>query len=146
MRPGDLAARGPRAEGHPDALRAGVDAVHEGYAHHYGAAQSPGAPDRDLALLDGDRRYADGLVALAAIGDLPAIAELADAISLCAQAHAEERAPLADAVWVAAATAIGWGESPDLVGAKQRARAGDPAAADHLRDAADSIRRPSPHG
>ncbi len=64
----------------------------------------------------------------------------------CAQAHADGDPDLADAVWVAAATAIGWGESPDLVGAKQRARAGDRAAADHLRDAADSIRRPSPHG
>jgi len=146
MRPGELAARGPRAEGHAAALRAGVDAVHDGYEDHYGRAQSLGAPDRDLALLDGDRRYAEGLAALAAIGDLPAIAELADAISLCAQAHADGDPALADAVWVAAATAIGWGESPDLVGAKQRARAADGAAADHLRDAADSIRRPSPHG
>ena len=65
-----------------------------------------------------------GLAALAAIGDLTAIAELADAISLCAQSHAEDRPEIADAVWIGAATAIGWGESPDLVGAKQRARAG----------------------
>src|SRR4029077_19973711 len=108
--------------------------------HHYGAAQAPGAPDRDLALLDGDRRYADGLAALAALGDLTAISELADAISLCAQAHADDRPALAEAVWVATATAIGWGESPALVGAQQRARAGDRAGADHLRDAADSIR------
>jgi hypothetical protein len=123
-----------------------VDAVHEGYELHYGDAQEPSAADRDLALLDGDRRYADGLAALAAIGDLTAISELADAISLCAQAQAEDRPALAGAVWVAAATAIGWGESPDLVGAKQRARAGDGAGADHLRHAADSIRGPSPHG
>jgi hypothetical protein len=146
VKPGELAARGPRAEGHADAVRAGVDAVHEGYEHHYGDAQSPAAPDRDLALLDGDRRYADGLAALAAIGDLTAIAELADAISLCAQSHAEDRPDVANAVWIGAATAIGWGESPDLVGAKQRARAGQRGAGDALRDAADSIRRPSPHG
>jgi hypothetical protein len=144
--PGELAAAGPRAEGHADALRAGVDAVHDGYEHHYCDAQSPSAPDRDLALLDGDRRYADGLAALAAIGDLIAIAELADAISLCAQSHAEDRPEIADAVWIGTATAIGWGESPDLVGAKQRARAGQRGAGDALRDAADSIRRPSPHG
>ena len=31
--------------------------IHEGYQHHYG----PAAPARDLALLDGDRRYAVGL-------------------------------------------------------------------------------------
>jgi hypothetical protein len=146
MRPGELAASGPRALGHEDALRAGVDAVREGYEHHYGPAQAAGAADRDLALLDGDRRYADGLAALAAIGDLPAIAELADVISLSAQAHADGDPERAEAAWIAAASAIGWGETPDLVGAKQRARAGDPGAADHLRDAADSIRRPSPHG
>ena len=134
MRPGELAASGPRAVGHEDALRAGVDAVRDGYEHHYGPAQGAGASDRDLALLDGDRRYADGLAALAAIG------------ALCAQAHAEDDPPRAEAAWIAAASAIGWGETPDLVGAKQRARAGDPGAADHLRDAADSIRRPSPHG
>ena len=146
MRPGELAAGGPRALGHEDKLRASVDAVRDGYEHHYGSAQAADAADRDLALLDGDRRYADGLAALAAIGDLTAIAELADAISLCAQSHAEDRPEIADAVWIGAATAIGWGESPDLVGAKQRARAGQRGAGDALRDAADSIRRPSPHG
>jgi hypothetical protein len=145
-RPGELAASGPRAAAHADALRGAVDAVHDGYEHHYGAPQAPSAPDRDLALLHGDRRYADGLAALAALGDLPAIAELADAISLCAQAHAAQDAALADAVWTAAATAIGWGETPDLVGAKSRARAGEATAGDALRDAADRVRRPSPHG
>ena len=126
VNPGELAARGPRAEGHADALRAAVAAVHEGYEHHYGAAQA--GDGRDLALLDGDRRYADGLAQLAALGDLIAIAELADA------------------VWTAGATAIGWGTTPELVGAKARARASDPAAPDALRDAASNVRRPSPHG
>ena len=143
---GELAAQGPRAVAHAAQVRDAVDAVHDGYERHYGAPQSPAAPDRDLALLDGDRRYADGLAALAAIGDLPAIAELADAISLCAQAHAAGDADLADAVWTATATAVGWGETPDLVGAKSRARAGQATAADVLRDAADRVRRPSPHG
>jgi hypothetical protein len=145
MTPGELAAQGPRAVGHADALRDAVDAVHDGHEHHYGPRQRSAA-DRDLALLDGDRRYADGLAALARLGDLPAIAELADAISLCAQAHAQGDADLADAVWTASAAAIGWGETPDLVGAKSRARAGDRRAADVLRDAADRVRRPSPHG
>jgi hypothetical protein len=146
VRPGELAAHGPRAAAHARGLRDAVDAVHDGYLHHYGDAQADGAADRDLALLDGDRRYADGLAQLAAIGDLPAIAELADAISLCAQAHAVGDRELAAAVWEASASAVGWGETPDLVGAKNRVRVGDPTAADALRDAADSIRRPSPHG
>jgi hypothetical protein len=146
MTVGELAAQGPRSVGREDAVRDAVDAVRDGYDHHYGDAQAPGAPDRDLALLDGDRRYADGLAALAALGDLPAISELADAISLCAQAHAAGTPDLADAVWEASATAVGWGETPDLLGAKIRARAGDLTARDGLRSAADSIRRPSPHG
>ncbi len=45
--------------------------------------------DPDLALLAGDRLYALGLERLAALGDLDAVAELADVIALCAQAHAE---------------------------------------------------------
>jgi hypothetical protein len=120
--------------------------VYDGYEHHYGARQAPGSPDRDIALLDGDRCYADGLAQLAALGDLPAIAELADAISLCAQAHAEARPYVADAVWTAGATAIGWGATPELAGAKARARASDPAAPDVLRDAAGNVRRPFPYG
>jgi hypothetical protein len=146
MTVGKLAAQGPRAAAHSERVRAAVDAVHDGYEHHYGAPQEPTAPDRDLALLDGDRHYADGLAELASLGDLPAIAELADAISLCAQAHAAGEPELAAAVWDASATAVGWGATPDLVGAKARARVDDPTAADALRDAADRVRRPSPHG
>jgi hypothetical protein len=145
--PGELAASGPRAAGHADALRAAIDAVHDGHQHHYGPEQHVDPThDRDLALQHGDRRYADGLAALAELGDLTAIAELADVISLCAQAHAAGDADLAEAVWTAGATAIGWGETPELVGAKTRARAGQGDAADALRDAADRVRRPSPPG
>ena len=139
MTPADLAARGPRAEGHADALRDAVAAVHDGYGDHYGAAQAHAGPERDLALLDGDRRYADGLAGLAARGDLTAIAELADAISLCAQAHAEGRDDLAAAVWTASAAAVGWGETPELVGAKVRARAGDASAPGALLDAVRAL-------
>jgi hypothetical protein len=146
MKPPELAAAGPRAAERPEELRDAVAAVYDGYEHHYGARQAPGSPDRDVALLDGDRCYADGLAQLAALGDLAAIAELADAISLCAQAHAEARPELADAVWTAGATAIGWGPTPELAGAKARARASDPSAGDALRNAAGNVRRPSPHG
>jgi hypothetical protein len=142
----ELAAAGPRAAGHAARLRDGVAAVRDGYDHHYGARQAADAADRDLALLDGDRRYADGLAELAALGDLVAIAELADAISLCAQVHAEGRAEIAAAVWSASATAIGWGPTPALAAAKARVRASEPAASDALRDAVSNVRRPSPHG
>jgi hypothetical protein len=47
--------------------------------------------DPDLRLLAGDALYALGLDRLAQTGDLAAVAELADLISLCAQAEAEGR-------------------------------------------------------
>ena len=133
--PADLAAAGPRAEGHADALRAAVGAVADGYALHYAGE----APDPDLALLDGDRLYAQGLAGLADLGDLPAIAELADVISLAAQAHAAGDPDLAAAAWTAGAAAVGWGASPATVGAKARARSGEDGAADALRDAAHTL-------
>ena len=132
MRPEALAAAGPRAAARADEVREAVAAVREGYELHYG----DGDGDRDLALLVGDRRYADGLAGLAALGDLTAIAELADVISLCAQAQAVGDGELAEAAWTAGATAVGWGATPELVGAKTRARSGMDGAAAALRDAA----------
>ena len=48
--------------------------------------------DRDLALLAGDYLYALGLERLAALGDLDAVRELSDLISLAAQVHDGSRA------------------------------------------------------
>jgi hypothetical protein len=134
--PAELAAAGPRAAKRRAAVRDAVGAVYDGYERHYGEPQALEAADRDLALLDGDRRYADGLAGLAELGDLTAIAELADVIALCAQAQCEGDEELAAAVWTAGAVAIGWGETPDLVGAKVRARTGEDSAAEALRRAA----------
>ena len=78
--------------------------------------------DPDLALLAGDRLYALGLERLAAIGDLDAVAELADVIALCAQAHAEGDPARADAVWDAGAAAVAGGPAPDHQAAKRRWR------------------------
>jgi hypothetical protein len=130
-----LAAAGPRAAGHRDELAAAVGAVREGWCRHYGPGRADDGEDPDLALLGGDRRYAEGLERLAALGDLPAIAELADVISLCAAAHVAGDAALADAAWQAGAVAVGWGTTPELVGAKARARAGHAGAGDALREA-----------
>jgi hypothetical protein len=66
-----------------------VEAIREGYLEHYAAGRIMRPEDPDLALLAGDRLYALGLERLAALGDLDAVKELADVISLCAQAHAE---------------------------------------------------------
>ena len=69
--------------------------------------------DPDLSLLAGDRLYALGLARLAELGDLEAVAELADVISLAAQAHAEGDADRAAAIWEAGVRAVGDGPRPD---------------------------------
>ena len=67
-------------------------AIREGYEQHYGQGRVLRTEDRDLALLAGDRLYALGLALLADRGDLRAVAVLADLISECASAHAEDDA------------------------------------------------------
>jgi hypothetical protein len=89
--------------------------------------------DPDLALLVGDQLYALGLERLAALGDLEAVAELADVISLVAQAHAAGDRELAEAVWEAGVTAVGWGVGDAFEEAKQLARAGDRRALPALK-------------
>jgi hypothetical protein len=133
---GALAAAGPRAEGRRDDVAFVVEAIREGYLLHYGRGRLLREDDRDLLLLAGDHLYALGLERLAALGDLDAVAELADVISLGAQAHAEGRPELAEAAWEAGATAIGWGADGALRAAKAAARAGAPGAEDALRAAA----------
>ena len=80
-----------------------VEAIREGYLQHYGEGRVVRADDPDLALLAGDRLYALGLARLAELGDLEAVGELADVISLRAQAHAEGDPERATAVWEAGA-------------------------------------------
>jgi hypothetical protein len=133
---GALAARGPRAAAHPADIAFVVEAVREGFLLHYGASRLLAGAEPDLALLAGDRLYALGLARLAALGDLPAVAEMADVIALCAQAHAEGRPEMADAVWEAGATAVGWGGAAALGAAKAAARAGEADAPERLRAAA----------
>jgi hypothetical protein len=82
-------------------------AVREGYLLHYGAPRLLATDDDlDLALLGGDRLYALALAQLAALGDLDAVARLADLISQCAQAHAEDDPPRATAAWEVTASAL----------------------------------------
>ena len=83
-----------------------VEAIREGYLQHYGEGRVVKPNDPDLALLAGDRLYAIGLDRLAALGDVDAVAELADAISLVAQAHAEGDPDRAEAEWSVRAGAL----------------------------------------
>jgi hypothetical protein len=136
---GALAAAGPRARGREPDYELVVEAVREGYLLHCCESRVLDPEDDDLALLAGDRLYALGLAELAALGDLDAIAELADVISLTAQAQAAADSELAEAAWEAGAAAVGWGSSPAHAEAKERARVGDPGAARALREAARAL-------
>jgi hypothetical protein len=101
------AAVAPDAPGDGDGTDAAVlAAIREGYEQHYGEGRVIRTEDRDLALLAGDRLYALGLALLAEQGDLRAVAVLADLISGCAAAHAEQDPARADAAWARARSAL----------------------------------------
>jgi hypothetical protein len=135
--PAQVAARGPRASARPGDYELLVDTIYEGYLLHYaGAGRVVRPSDPDLALLLGDQLYAIGLARLAELGDLEAVSELADVISLAAQARAAGQPATAEAVWTAGATAVGWGPSREHLAAKELARSGRPEAADSLLEAA----------
>jgi len=138
-----LAAAGPRARGSEAEYELLVEMIYEGCRLHYGPQRTVQTPDQDLALLLGDQLYALGLARLARIGDLEAIGELADVISLVAQAHVARDPDLADAVWAAGAVAIGWGTDPRHAQAKELVRGGDPGAVAALRSVAAARSAPS---
>jgi hypothetical protein len=89
-----------------------LEAVHEGYLMHYREPRAFAGMDDDLRLLAGDALYALGLSKLAEKGDVPAVAELADLISLCARLEAEGRSELCDVLWEASAEALSTAGGP----------------------------------
>ena len=84
----------------------GVETIYEGYLLHYGRARLFCPADADTALLLGDYLYAHGLVRIAATGSVEAVHDLAELISLCAQARADGRGGEAEA-WAATAALLG---------------------------------------
>ena len=134
--PAQLAAAGPRARPRAADYELLIEMILEGSRLHYGAPAVVRTEDRDLALLIGDQLYALGLARLASLGDVAAVAELADVISLVAQAHVAGDPSLANAVWQAGAVAVGWGESREHEAAKALARAGQDGAVEALGEVA----------
>ncbi len=111
-------------------LALGVETIYEGYLVHYGRSRLFAAPDTDTALLLGDYLYAQGLVHVAATGNVQAVDDLAELIALCTQARADGRSGDA-AAWAATAAGLGTGNL-DEARETMRLRA-DPSA---LHDAA----------
>ena len=141
--PGGVVAAGPLVRGRSGEYELLLEAIYEGYLLHYGGARVVRTPDRDLGLLAGDQLYALGLVRLVALGDVAAVAELADVITLTALAQASGDIELADAVWAAGARAVGWGSGEAHSHAKTLARAGRPEAVTALRAFAGGGWQPS---
>ena len=89
-------------------LALGLETIYEGYLLHYGRSRLFAPPDSDIALLLGDALLAHGLVRVASLGDVAAVGDLAELLSLCAQARAEGRAGDGEA-WAATAAFLGRG-------------------------------------
>jgi hypothetical protein len=134
--PAQLAASGPRVNGRGADYELLIETIYEGYLLHYHAPRVVRPPEADLGLLAGDRLYALGLARLVKLGDVEAVAELADVITLSALAHGAGNPELAEAVWLAGARAVGWGASPQHDRAKALTRSGSPAALEAMRSAA----------
>lgn len=140
---GALVASGAAASGDPAAYALVIESVREGYLLHYGEPRVIVGADADLRLLAGDYLYALGLERLAGLGDLPAVRELSDLISLTAQLNAKGgEAPPAragEALWLASTLAIATGNPPALEEAKFALRAGNPGALEATEAAAVSM-------
>jgi hypothetical protein len=86
----------------------GVETIYEGYLVHYGSPRLFAPHDGDTALLLGDYLYAHGLVRIASFGEVDAVADLSELISLCSQLRAED-APGDGPLWAATAALLGTG-------------------------------------
>ena len=128
----ELLAAGPRTAAEGELYGRVIECVREGYLLHYGAPRLLEPPDPDLALLAGDYLYAKGIGLLASVGDLEAVAVLADLISASAEIHAAAAADAGDrlaALWLASAVAIASGPLDADRTAAERLRAGGSAQA-----------------
>ena len=83
----------------------GLETIYEGYLCHYGKSRLFAPADNESALLLGDYLYAHGLVRIAATGEVGAVAELAELISLCARLRAEGEDGDGEA-WLASAASL----------------------------------------
>jgi hypothetical protein len=102
-----------------DGFGLAIESIYEGYLLHYGRPRLFAPHDDGERLLCGDHLYAQGLVWIAAIGDLAAIDALATLIGTAAAVRA--RGDLDGDLW--AATALALAGVIDYEGLSRAARA-----------------------
>ncbi|HET7745040.1 MAG TPA: hypothetical protein VFK76_09900 [Gaiellaceae bacterium] len=107
----------------PSEQALGVETIYEGYLVHYGRSRLFAPRDDAVGLLLGDYLYAHGLVHVAGSGDVAAVVDLAELISLCAQVRTDGRRGDAEA-WAATAALLG---TETLDGAREALRLGGDA-------------------
>ncbi len=93
----------------PPQLGLGLETIYEGYLVHFGQPRLFRPARADTALLLGDYLYAHGLVRVAATGNVAAVFDLSELISMCTQVRAESRD--GDGVaWAATSARLGAGD------------------------------------
>jgi hypothetical protein len=98
-----VAAFSPLADEH---FALGLETIYEGYLLHYGRPRLFAPADGDTRVLLGDYLYAHGLVRIADLGDVNAVADLAELLSVCAHLRADGR-PGDGPAWAAAVALLG---------------------------------------
>ena len=105
----------------PDRFELGLETVYEAYLVHYGRSRLFDPADETERVLLGDYLYAHGLVRIAACGDVDAVADLSELISLSSQLRAED-AEGDGPLWAATASLLGAGSELDRPRAALRLR------------------------
>ena len=95
----------------------GLETIYEGYLVHYGRSRLFVPPDEGEQVLLGDYLYAHGLVRIADVGGVDAVAAMAELISRCAALRAEDVDGGDGEAWVVATRALGGEPADDEVAA-----------------------------
>jgi hypothetical protein len=90
----------------PESEGAGLDLILEGFLLHHGRPRQLAIADAGRRVLAGDYCYAQGLVHVAASGDLVVIEALAELIALSAAAVADDRREALVPLWAGTVAAI----------------------------------------
>jgi hypothetical protein len=118
----------------PEVYAVGLETVYEAYLVHYGLPRLFAAGEESERILLGDYLYAHGLVRIAAVGGVDAVAAMAELISRCASLRAAGE-PGDGEAWVDAARALGGTPDGDEIAAALRRHVArtEPQAAGTIR-------------